>query len=290
MPTVPHPTPKDLILRFQCPDRPGILAAVTRIVFDQGCDIRDAAQFGDEQTGRFFVRMHLAAATGFSTEAFAAAFVPAAAQFALDWSLFDLARKPKVLIAVSQLGHCLHDLLHRWQAGLLPMDIAGVVSNHEVMRPLVEWHRLPFHYLPVSPETKAAQEAGLLALMRDGGADLLVLARYMQILSPELCATMQGRCINIHHSFLPGFKGARPYERAHARGVRLIGATAHYVTPDLDEGPIIEQDVRRVTHSTSAQEMVHLGRETEASVLARAVRWHVEHRIMLNGNKTVVLV
>ncbi len=209
---------RDVILRFHCPDRPGILAGVTRVVFEQGGDIRDAAQFGDEQTGRFFVRIHLAAPPGFSTGDFAARFEPVAETFALEWDLYDLARKPKVLIAVSRLGHCLHDLLHRWQAGLLPMEVSAVVSNHEAMRSLVDWHRLPYHYLPVTPETRDEQEARLLALMRDSGAELLVLARYMQILSPSACEALKGRCINIHHSFLPGFKGARPYERAHQRG------------------------------------------------------------------------
>jgi formyltetrahydrofolate deformylase len=281
---------RNLILRFNCPDRPGILAAVTRVLFEQGCDIRDAAQFGDAQTGRFFVRIHLAAPPQFDDRTFRGAFNTVAGYHAFDWSLSDLARKPRVLIAVSQHGHCLQDLLHRWQAGLLPMDIVGVVSNHELLQPLVEWHRLPFRYLPVNPENKERQEKVLLEMMQDSGTELLVLARYMQILTQGMCEALQGRCINIHHSFLPGFKGARPYERAHERGVRLIGATAHYVTADLDEGPIIEQDVRRVNHATTAQEMANLGREIEASVLARAVRWHVEHRIMLNGNKTVVLV
>jgi len=280
---------RNMILRFNCPDKPGILAGVTRVLFEQGCDIRDAAQFGDAQTGRFFVRMHLTAPASFGEAEFGAAFGPVAAEKSLDWGLFDLERKPKVLIAVSQHGHCLNDLLHRWHSGLLPMDIVGVVSNHEVMQSMVEWHKLPFGHLPVTSENKSRQESAVLEQMDQTGADLLVLARYMQILTPKMCEALAGRCINIHHSFLPGFKGARPYDRAHERGVRLIGATAHYVTSDLDEGPIIEQDVRRVTHATSAQEMANLGREIEASVLARAVRWHVEHRIMLNGNKTVVL-
>jgi formyltetrahydrofolate deformylase len=194
----------------------------------------------------------------------------------------------RVLVAVSKFGHCLVDLVHKAEIGQLPVEIVGVVSNHEVMRKFVEWHGLAFHHLPMA-EGKDAQEAAFLALFDATNADLLVLARYMQILSDDLSQQLSGRCINIHHSFLPSFKGAKPYHQAHARGVKIIGATAHYVTPDLDEGPIIEQDVRRVSHAVSADEMVATGREVEASVLSRAVRWHAEHRVFLNGNKTVVL-
>jgi len=193
-----------------------------------------------------------------------------------------------VLIAVSQWGHCLTNLLNSWKLGSLPVDIVGVFSNHEDMRPLVEWYGLPYHYFPVSADTKAAQEANILALFSDTGADLLVLARYMQILSDDLCQHLTGRAINIHHSFLPGFKGSNPYHQAYDRGVKLIGATAHYVTADLDEGPIIEQSVERVSHANTPDELVEIGRDIESVVLQRAVRWHAEHRVLLNGKKTVV--
>jgi formyltetrahydrofolate deformylase len=278
----------DLILTLRTPDRPGIIAAVTTNLFEQGCDIRDAAQFGDPGTQNFFVRIHLAAPETLSVDAMRSGFEPVARKLDLQWQLAPWARKLRTLIAVSKFGHCLTDLLHRWQSGLLHTDIVGVVSNHNDMRRITEWYGLPYHYLPVTPQNKPEQEAAMLRLMESSCADLLVLARYMQILSPQLCEKLDGRCINIHHSFLPGFKGASPYKRAYERGVKLIGATAHYVTSDLDEGPIIEQDVVRVTHSTDAEEMANLGREVEARVLARAVRWHVEHRVIPIGPKTIV--
>ncbi len=278
----------DYILALRCPDRPGILAAVTGCLFGCGCDIRDAAQFGDSASGQFFVRIHLRCPSIVGREKLPRALKPIARRLKLDWRLSEFARKLKTLIAVSQQGHCLNDLLHRWHSGRLHTEIVGVVSNHQVLRPLVEWHGLPYHYLPVNPANKSRQERAWLSLLRDTKADLVVLARYMQILPPAVCTALAGRCINIHHSFLPGFKGARPYHKAYERGVKLIGATAHYVTTDLDEGPIIEQDIRRVTHATSPEEMAEIGRETEASVLARAVRWHLEHRVLLNGRRTVV--
>ncbi len=278
----------DLILTLRTPDRPGIIAAVTTNLFEQGCDIRDAAQFGDPGTQNFFVRIHLAAPASRSIEELRDGFEPVARRLDLQWRLAPWAHKLRTLIAVSKFGHCLSDLLHRWQSGLLHTDIVGVVSNHEDMRRVTDWYGLPYHYLPVTPETKVAQEAAMLRLMDTEQVDLLVLARYMQILSPQMCEKLAGRCINIHHSFLPGFKGASPYKRAYERGVKLIGATAHYVTSDLDEGPIIEQDVVRITHSTDAEEMANLGREVEARVLARAVRWHVEHRVIPIGPKTIV--
>jgi formyltetrahydrofolate deformylase len=281
-------TVQDLILKFRCPDQPGILAAVTAAVFQAGLDIRDAAQFGDPGCGQFFVRMHLATTADGAEAVFRESFKAVAQRLDLKWLLRPWSEKTRTLIAVSKFGHCLNDLLHKWQAGLLHTDIVGVVSNHEDMRSLVEWHGLPFHYLPVSAETKAAQETRILELMAQEKVDLLVLARYMQILSENLCNALSGRCINIHHSFLPSFKGASPYKRAYERGVKLVGATAHYVTSDLDEGPIIEQDVVRVTHATSAEEMTNLGREVEARVLAKAVRWHVECRTILNGSRTIV--
>ena len=282
------PAESNLVLTFRCPDRPGILAAVTDTVYRSGLDIRDAAQFGDDESGQFFVRMHLATTRAGADVEFRATFDETARRVQLDWQLSAWEHKVRTMIAVSNYGHCLNDLLHRLQSVILHTEIVGVISNHEDMRSLVEWHGLPFHHLPVTPDTKAAQEARILELMASGRVDLLVLARYMQILSTDLCRALDGRCINIHHSFLPSFKGASPYRRAFERGVKLVGATAHYVTSDLDEGPIIEQDVVRVTHATSAEEMTNLGREVEARVLARAVRWHVERRTILNGAKTIV--
>jgi formyltetrahydrofolate deformylase len=283
-----NPSAPQFVLQLRCPDAPGILAAVTRALFEAGCDIRDAAQFGDPDTRLFFVRMQVAAQPGTHSADLEAALAAAVARFALQLRCFALAERPRTLIAVSQHGHCLTDLLHKWQLGVLPTDIVGVVSNHEALRALTEWYGLPFHYLPVTPATRDEQERRLLEQVTGSRADLLVLARYMQVLSADACARLAGRCINIHHSFLPGFKGAKPYHQAHARGVKIIGATAHYVTTDLDEGPIIEQDVRRVSHSITPEAMVEIGRDTESAVLLRAVRWHVEHRIVLNGQKTVV--
>ena len=216
------------------------------------------------------------------------AFFPVAKRYGMDWELVDADVRPKVLIAVSQWGHCLHNLLNAWKQGSLPVDIVGVFSNHEVQRDLVDWYQLPFHYLPINKADKASQEAEILALMAQTSADCLVLARYMQILSNTLCETLAGRAINIHHSFLPGFKGAKPYHQAFDRGVKLIGASAHYVTADLDEGPIIEQAVERVTHVNTPEELTEIGRDIESVVLNRALRWHAEHRVLLNGNKTVV--
>lgn len=274
------------VLRFRAPDRPGIVAAVAPLVASHGCDIRDAEIYGDPDTRTFFVRMALATET--PRAVLAAGIAPLAEELALDWELHDLAHRMRVLVAVSKFGHCLVDLIHKTEIGQLPIEIVGVVSNWEAMRGLTEYHGLPFHHLPMGDD-KAAQEARFLELIDATGAELTVLARYMQILSNGFAARLAGHCINIHHSFLPSFKGARPYHQAHARGVKIIGATAHYVTEDLDEGPIIEQDVRRVTHATNPEEMVAVGREVEASVLARAVRWHAEHRVFLNGGKTVVL-
>jgi formyltetrahydrofolate deformylase len=211
-----------------------------------------------------------------------------ARRFNMEWELFDASIKPKVLIAVSKFGHCLYDLLHRWRSGILPVDIVGVVSNHDDMRSFVEWSGIPYFHLPVTKDTKAEQETAFLGLVKDLDVDLVVLARYMQILSPDLCRALSGRCINIHHSFLPSFKGAKPYHQAFERGVKIIGATAHYVTTDLDEGPIIEQGVQRVDHGDTPDDLVEIGRDVECNVLARAVLWHVERRIVVNGRKTVV--
>ena len=262
------------------------MAAVSSLCAAQGCDIRAADVYGDPDTGAFFCRIELH--SGASRTDLAAAFNPLAVDLDLQWDLADLNHKMRVLIAVSKFGHCLVDLVHKCEIGQIPIEIVGVVSNHETMRRQVEWHGLDFRHLPMN-EGKDAQEERFLTLIEETGAELVVLARYMHILSDGFTVQLDGRCINIHHSFLPSFKGAKPYHQAHARGVKIIGATAHFVTPDLDEGPIIEQDVRRVSHSVTAEEMIAIGREIEASVLSRAVRWHAEHRIFQNGNKTVVL-
>ncbi|WP_235945465.1 formyltetrahydrofolate deformylase [Thermaurantiacus tibetensis] len=275
------------ILRFTCPDRPGILAEVAPALAADGWDIREARLWGDPETGIFFVRMELAG-TADAAPRLPLLLAPFVHSLGLAFTLADQAAKLPVLVAVSKADHCLLDLLHKTRIGQLPIRITGVVSNHPDLRAVTEWHGLPFHHLAVTAETRAAQEAALEALMAETGAELLVLARYMQVLSPGLAARLAGRCINIHHSFLPSFRGARPYQQAHARGVKLIGATAHYVTEALDEGPIIEQDIRRVTHETTAAEMAALGRETEASVLSRAVKWHAEQRIFLDNGRTVV--
>ncbi len=276
----------NLVLRFRSPVKPGIMAAVTSLVAAHGCDIRAAEVYGDLETASFFSRIELL--SPMPLDSLAEKVEPLARQFQLDWQLKDLSKKELVLIAVSKFGHCLIDLIHKQEIGQLPIEIVGVVSNHETMRKVSEWHGLRFHHLPMS-EGKAAQEDRFLALIEESGTELTVLARYMQILSDGFSTKLDGRCINIHHSFLPSFKGAKPYHQAHARGVKLIGATAHFVTADLDEGPIIEQDVRRVNHAVAAEEMVAIGREIEASVLSRAVRWHAEHRIFPNGNKTVIV-
>lgn len=280
---------EELILKFSCDDQPGIVASVASLFSLQGFNIRESSQFEDVTTKRFFMRTLLESVEGpKSLHDVESAFHSIADRYRMDWSLCDGRKKAKVLIAVSQWGHCLNNLLNSWKRGTLPVEIVGVVSNHEEMRSLTEWYGVPYHYLPVTKETKQEQEAQILKVMGDAGAELLVLARYMQILSDDLCRALAGRAINIHHSFLPGFKGAKPYHQAYDRGVKLIGATAHYVTAELDEGPIIEQAVERVTHANSPEELVELGRDTEAVVLQRAVRWHAENRILLNGGKTVV--
>jgi len=274
------------ILTLDCEDRPGIVAAVSGFLAERDGFILDSQQYADLDAGRFFMRVEFkAAGAPFEIEALRAAFSPVARDLALNWQLTDAAERPRVLIAVSKGSHCLNDLLHRWQTGSLGVEIAGVVSNHDVLRGLTEWHGLPFILLPSGKE---AQEAALLGQYEALGAEYLVLARYMQILSGDLVDRLSGRCINIHHSFLPSFKGARPYHRAHERGVKLIGATAHFVTGDLDEGPIIEQAVERIDHRASVEEMIRIGRDIEAQVLARAVRWVGARRVFLNGVRTIV--
>ncbi len=278
----------EFILLLKCPDRPGILAEVTPFLAALGCDIRDSTVYGDPDTKTFFIRMHVASPNATGDE-LRSGFEPVARRLNTDWTMFNLAKKMRVLIAVSKSAHCLNDLFFKWQNGTLPIEIAGIVSNHLDLAPIAEWNGVPFHHLPISKETKPQQEEKFRGLIEELNADLVVLARYMQILSNDMCAALEGKCINIHHSFLPSFKGARPYHQAFERGVKIIGATAHFVTPALDEGPIIEQDVRRVTHATTPKEMIRIGHEVEAQVLSRAVRWHAEHRVLLNGTKTVVL-
>jgi formyltetrahydrofolate deformylase len=278
------------ILTAICPDTMGIVAAVGAFMAENGAFITESAHFGDPDTRQFFMRTVFQAGRPDMTpiEPLRAQFAALAKRFSMEWNIRDAAQKMPVVIAVSKSGHCLNDLLHRWRIGVLPIEVRAVVSNHEDLRSFVEWHGIPYHYLPVSPETKAAQEAAFLDVVEAADAGLVVLARYMQILSNDMCQRLARRAINIHHSFLPGFKGARPYHRAHARGVKIIGATAHYVTADLDEGPIIEQAVERVDHTSTPQDLIDIGRDIETVVLGRAVRWHAEHRILLNGRKTVV--
>lgn len=277
------------VLTITCPDTVGIVAAVSGFLTQHDCFITEAAQFGDPLSNRFFMRIVFAGgALSPSKAEFHKLFSMVAEKFQMIWNLHDMSTKPRVVIMVSKFGHCLVDLLHRYHTGQLNIEIPAVVSNHSEMRSIVEWHGIPYHYLSVDKHDKAAQEERVLDVIDRSKADLVVLARYMQILSSDLCVNLQGRAINIHHSFLPSFKGAKPYHQAHLRGVKIIGATAHYVTPDLDEGPIIEQSVERVDHTHSPDELVSIGRDIENVVLARAVRWHCERRVILNGSKTVV--
>ncbi len=279
---------KVYVLTVECPDRPGIVAKTSTFLYEAGASIDEAAQFGDPDTQRFFARVVFSFGGEHDLDAIREGMAAVAAPFDMIWTVSPTDVPMKLLIAVSRFGHCLNDLLHRWRAGSLPVDIAAVISNHDDMRSLVEWHGIPYHHLPVTKSTKAAQEQKLLALVDSLDIDLVVLARYMQILTPATCAALSRKCINIHHSFLPSFKGARPYHAAHDKGVKLIGATAHYVTSDLDEGPIIEQDVKRVSHAHTPHKMVEIGRDIESVVLARAVRWHAERRVFIDENKTVV--
>ncbi|MBO0804346.1 MAG: formyltetrahydrofolate deformylase [Nocardiopsaceae bacterium] len=281
---------REFVLTLSCPDRPGIVYAVSSFLVQNSANIVESKQYGQQDDERFFMRVHFSVPPpGREKEALESGFSRVAESFGMSWRLHDSAERVRTLIMVSRLGHCLNDLLFRWRTGALPVDVAGVVSNHEDYRDLTESYKLPYHHIPVTPEAKPAAEARLLSLVEETGAELIVLARYMQILSPEVCKRVEGRMINIHHSFLPSFKGARPYHQAYAKGVKLIGATAHYVTPDLDEGPIIEQDVIRVDHTFSPHRLAEAGRDVEARVLSRAVTWHAEHRVLLNGNRTVTL-
>jgi formyltetrahydrofolate deformylase len=277
------------VLVLSCPDTTGIVHAVSGFLVEHACNILDSQQFGDALTGTFCMRVHFAPeAVGVEARCLRDEFGAVARRFAMTWAIHELAVRPRVAILVSKYDHCLNDLLYRHRKAALAMDIVAVISNHRDTYQLSAAHNIPFHHLPVTPGTKPAQESAILQLLTDYRADLVVLARYMQVLSDEACRQLAGRTINIHHSFLPGFKGARPYHQAYERGVKLIGATAHYVTPELDEGPIIEQDVARVDHSLGPDELAAVGRDIEQQVLARAVRWHIEHRIVLVGSRTVV--
>jgi formyltetrahydrofolate deformylase len=277
------------ILTLTCPDRPGIVHDVSGFVINSGGNIIDSAQFGDSVTNLFCMRIHFSvSADASSHDELRDAFQPTAMQYEMDWNIHESGRKARVLIMVSKFDHCLIDLLYRQRIGELNIEVPAVISNHRDTYKLVASHDIPFHHLPVTKETKRQQEEQVLKICKSENIDFVVMARYMQILSTEFCDALPGRIINIHHSFLPGFKGARPYHQAHERGVKLIGATAHYATADLDEGPIIEQGVARVTHSQSPENLAAVGRDIETQVLAKAVRYQAEHRVMLNGLKTIV--
>ncbi|WP_235146644.1 formyltetrahydrofolate deformylase [Amycolatopsis echigonensis] len=276
------------MLTLSCADRPGIVAAVAGFLADRGFTIRDSQQFGDEATGLFFMRVHAAEGAPVDLSSLRSEFGSVSDPLDMTWAIHDPGHRHRLLVMVSKQGHCLNDLLHRVRTGSLRAEIVAVVSNHEDLRPLVDWHGIPFHHVPVAPDTKQRAEDELRKLVTAYSAETVVLARYMQILSDSLCRELRGRAINIHHSLLPSFKGARPYFQAHARGVKVVGATAHYVTSDLDEGPIIEQGFAPADHSHSAAALTEIGKDLEALALARAVAAHAEHRVMINGNKTVV--
>lgn len=278
------------VLTVSCPDTNGIVREVSDFLYQRGATIYEAAQHRDALDNQFFMRVEFEAANSQlpKREKLSEEFQLLASKFGMQWQFHDQRVKPRILVAVSKYGHCLNDILHRWESGVLAADIVGVVSNHQNMDSMVERHGLPFYHLPVTPETKNQQEADILKLIEEHKVDLFALARYMQILSPELCEQLKGKAINIHHSFLPGFKGADPYRQAYERGVKIIGATAHYVTADLDEGPIIEQAVEKIDHNFDIESLIQIGRDAECKAFARAIKWHCEHRIVINGNRTVV--
>jgi formyltetrahydrofolate deformylase len=275
------------LLTLACPDRPGIVTRVTGVLYEHGGNIIEDNQFSDPETGRFFMRLAFSLPAAVALETVREAFAPTAGSFAMDWAIRPQGERRKVLVLASKFDHCLVDLLYRWRTGEIAMDVVGVVSNHP-RETYGSLEGVPFHHLPITRDTKSEQEARIKQVVTDSGAELVVLARYMQVLSDDLAGWLSGRCINIHHSFLPGFKGAKPYHQAHARGVKMIGATAHYVTADLDEGPIIAQDVEQISHSDAPETLVRKGRDIERRVLARAVRAHLEGRVLMNGAKTVV--
>lgn len=279
---------KNYVLTVACQTTRGVVAAISGFLAAKGCNIVDSSQFDDRDTGKFFMRVSFISEEGVLQPELSEGFMTVADKFGMEWDIFDAQERMKVLLMVSRFGHCLNDLLYRWKIGALPIDIVGVVSNHFDYQKLVVNHDIPFHHIPVTKANKPEAEGRIMALAESTGTELIVLARYMQILSDEMCQKMSGRIINIHHSFLPSFKGANPYKQAYTRGVKLIGATAHYVTADLDEGPIIEQDIVRITHAQSAEDYVSLGRDVEAQVLAHAIHAHIHHRTFINGNRTVV--
>ncbi|MDU0307104.1 formyltetrahydrofolate deformylase [Rhizobium sp. 10PS4] len=279
---------KSFVLTVSCKSTRGIVAAISSYLADKGCNIIDSSQFDDLDTGKFFMRVGFISEEGLSGADIDAGFATVAAPFEMDYDFHDNEKRMKVLLMVSRFGHCLNDLLYRWKIGALPIDIVGVVSNHFDYQKVVVNHDIPFHHIPVTKANKAQAEAHIMEVAEQIGTELIVLARYMQILSDEMCQKMSGKIINIHHSFLPSFKGANPYKQAYQRGVKLIGATAHYVTADLDEGPIIEQDTARITHAQSPDDYVSIGRDVESQVLARAIHAHIHHRTFINGSRTVV--
>ena len=279
---------KNYVLTVSCPTARGIVAALSGYLADNGCNIVDSSQFDDLDTGRFFMRISFLSETGLGLADLAEGLKPIAEKLGMQAEIHDGASRMKVLLMVSRFGHCLNDLLYRWKIGALPIDIVGVVSNHFDYQKVVVNHDIPFHHIPVTKANKPEAEARIMAVVEQTGTELIVLARYMQILSDPMCQKMSGRIINIHHSFLPSFKGANPYKQAYERGVKLIGATAHYITADLDEGPIIEQDTARITHAQSGDDYVSIGRDVESQVLARAIHAHIHHRTFINGNRTVV--
>ncbi len=282
------PAGQQYVLTLSCPDKQGIVHAVSSYLFMTGCNIEDSQQFGDHDTGLFFMRVHFTAGDPVTLAKLRASFAAVGDSFRMEWQIDRADQKMRIVLMVSKFGHCLNDLLFRASTGALPVEIAAVVSNHTDFAELVASYHLPFRHIPVTADTKSEAEAEVLELVRAEQVELVVLARYMQVLSDDFCKQLSGRIINIHHSFLPSFKGAKPYHQAHTRGVKLIGATAHYVTADLDEGPIIEQEVERVGHGMTPKQLVAVGRDVERRALARAVSWHAEHRILLNGRRTVV--
>lgn len=279
---------KNFILSVSCRGAPGIVAAISGYLAENKCNILDSSQFDDIETGRFFMRVHFQDIKGRGLRALQEGFAAVKRKFAMQAEFYDKTEKMKILLMVSKFGHCLYDLLYRKQMHALPVEIAGIISNHDIYGETAARCGIPFHYIPVTPDNKAAAEEELQTIISKSGAELIVLARYMQVLSEKLCRVMSGKIINIHHSFLPGFKGANPYRQAYRRGVKLIGATAHYVTADLDEGPIIEQDVIRVSHAQNAEDLVVIGRDVEAQVLARAVLAHSQRRTFIDGSRVIV--
>lgn len=283
-----HAHPREVILSLSCQDTLGIVHAVSGFLVDHGCNILASQQFDDPSINRFFMRVQASYPSAVSISDLKSAFQAIADSYGMNWTMADTADRPRVALLVSKAEHCLNDLLFRWRSGQLKVDFPFIASNHQTLQPVAEAHGIPFFHIPVTPETKPAAEEKLLALIAEHQVDLTVLARYMQVLSDDLCSELAGKAINIHHSFLPGFKGAKPYHQAFDRGVKLVGATAHYVTAELDEGPIIEQEVLRVGHDYSPAQLAVTGQDAERLALARAVQWHAEQRVLLNGHRTVV--